>query len=190
MKRRNLITIMAILTAVMMVYYLYSHSESRAIAGLLRRVAVDDDDLEYEYVSDFLTYAQNKDADSMKKILAPNAIAELGEERTDAMISNFLDYYRAGSFKLQEICGPFSDRRIQHGKKCLILEGPVDIETDIGEYRMAIKCIPYDDWDADNVGIWSISIIKRELDTDLSHPYRGDRKFRTGIYFDVERPAV
>ena len=53
---------------------------------------------------------------------------------------------------------------------------------------MAIKCVSRDDWDENNVGIWSVYLIAREKDTDLEHPYIGDKMYRSGVYLDVPRP--
>ncbi len=142
----------------------------------------------YDYANEFLRLALKKDTDSMKKLFAPKAIVEIGEQELDEMLDAFIDYFQVESFELKMDIGPVTAGHIDHGKRSKELEGPLEITTDKEAFRFAIRCVAYDDWDSDNIGIWSVYIIERDKDTDLEHPYIGDKKYRSGIYIDVKRP--
>lgn len=147
-----------------------------------------DDTEAYDYANEFLRLALKKDTDSMKKLFAPKAIAEIGEQKLDEMLDAFINYFQVESFELEMDIGPSTSGYIDHGKRSKELEGPLEITTDKEAFRFAIRCVAYDDWDSDNIGIWSVYIIERDKDTDLEHPYIGDKKYRSGIYIDVKRP--
>ena len=142
----------------------------------------------YDYADEFLGFALKGDTASMKELFAPNAIAEIGEQELDEMLDAFVDYFQVESYELEMDIGPNTSRNIDHGKRSKELEGSLAITTDKEAFRFAIRCIAYDDWESDNIGIWSVYIIERSRDTDLEHPYIGDKEYRTGIYFDVKRP--
>lgn len=147
-----------------------------------------DDREAYDYADAFFALAVQKDVVGMKGLFAPNAISEIGEDRLDEMLEGFVDYFDADSFTLEMPIGPSTSERWDHGMRSKELAGPLELMTDDNAYRLAIKCVACDDWDTNNVGIWSIYIIERSMDTDLEHPYIGDKAYRTGIYINVGRP--
>lgn len=163
--------------------------ENHMIHRFLERRGILKTDTEaYDYANEFLHFAQDKDTDSMKKMFAPNAIDEIGEQELTEMLDDFVKYFQAESFTLEMNIGPATSESIDHGKRSKELRGPLEISTNKGDFRFAIKCVAYDDWDEGNVGIWSIYIIAREKDTDQEHPYIGDKNYLSGIYFDIKRP--
>ena len=121
-------------------------------------------------------------------MFAQNAISEIGEDHLDDMLEAFIDYFQADSFTLEVPVGPATAERWSEGKKSKELKGPLEVITNGNAYRLAIKCVAYDDWNEDNIGIWSVYIIEKAKDTDLEHPYVGDKKYSTGIFIDVKRP--
>lgn len=155
---------------------------------LEKRGILTDDKEAYNYADAFLTLALKKDIVGMKNLFAPNAISEIGEMQLDEMQKEFVDYFEADSFTLEMPIDPQTSERWEHGMKSKELKGPLEIITDINEYRFAIKCIAYDDFDGNNIGIWSVYIIEKSMDTDLEHPYIGDKKYRSGIHMNVNRP--
>lgn len=152
-----------------------------------RGILVEDQEA-YDYADAFFALAVKKDLSAMKDLFAPNAISEIGEDQLDEMLEEFVDYFEADSFALEMPIGPQTSERWDHGLKSKELKGPLELITDRNAYRIAIKCTACDDWDNDNIGIWSIYIIERSMDTDLEHPYIGDKAYRTGIYINVKRP--
>ena len=152
-----------------------------------RGILVEDKEA-YDYADAFLRLAIEKDLATMREMFAKNAVSEIGEEQLDVMLEAFVDYFQADSFTLEVPVGPVTAERWSDGKKLKELEGPLEVITEDNEYRLAIKCVAYDDWNEDNIGIWSVYIIEKAKDTDLEHPYIGDKKYTTGIHLDVKRP--
>lgn len=142
----------------------------------------------YDYAKEFLSLAQKKDAAAMKKLFAPSAVAEIGEQELDGMLDAFVEYFQVNSFALERDIVPSTSEHLNRRMQSKELEGPLEVTTDRGAFRMAIKCVSRDDWDENNVGIWSVYLIAREKDTDLEHPYIGDKMYRSGVYLDVPRP--
>jgi len=158
------------------------------IPGFLEKRGILAEDREvYNYAVTFLNLALVEDIEAMKEMFAQNAISEIGEDQLNEMLEKFIDYFQADSFELVIPVGPVTSEHRDQEKKSKILEGPLEVITDKMEYRLAMKCVAYDDWDENNVGIWSIYIIEKSKDTDLEHPYIGDKKYRTGIYIDMKR---
>ena len=89
----------------------------------------------------FLDLALKRDINAMKDLFAPNAISEIGEERLDGMLKEFVDYFEADSFTLEIPIGPSTSEYRDHGMESKELKGPLEIITDKNEYRFAIKCI-------------------------------------------------
>lgn len=155
---------------------------------LEKRGILTDDKEAYDYAYAFLDLALKRDINAMKDLFAPNAISEISEIQLDEMLIEFVGYFEADSFTLEIPIDPSTSERWDHGMKSKELKGPLEIVTDKNEYRFAIKCIAYDDFDENNIGIWSVYIIEKSMDTDLEHPYIGDKKYRSGVYMNVNRP--
>ena len=141
-----------------------------------------------ECIRNFYAVVNTHDAIGLKKLFAKNAIDEIGENTLESMINNFLSYF-SGEYIDCVNTVVSSKGKIEHGKKSDELESSADIISTKTEYKMAIKLIPYDDFDSDNIGIWSISIILKSKDTKPEIRYCGDGHYRTGIYFDIPRPV-
>lgn len=172
---------MGILDSVLEHFWIRSFLERRGILTEDREL--------YDCANAFLTAALEGDLAAMKALVAPNAVNEIGEAALDEMLSAFVAYFQADSFALEEPCGPNTSESIDHGKRSKELKGCEIATAGTREYRLALRCISRDDWDAGNVGLWSLSIIDAARDTDNNpdHPYRGDLQYRTGIFFDVPR---
>ena len=132
-----------------------------------------------------LAALQKQDADQLKSLFAPNAVNEIGENAAVSMINSFLSYFNGESVSLQSLTHNAS-QKIDHGKRKIEIKSSMKLSSAHGKYKMAVKLVPNDDFDADNVGLWSIYIISGSKDTlpDDSY-YFGDNQFRTGIYFDI-----
>ena len=133
----------------------------------------------------FFSAIKGSDTDRIKALFAQNAINEIGDEELESMINNFLSNF-SGEFVDSTKLLVNSEGTVDHGKKSDVLMGSMEITSTSAEYKMAIKMIPYDDFNADNIGIWSINIMQK--DTVSEYNYTGDGQYRTGIYFDVPRP--
>ena len=148
---------------------------------------IEKDDEHIRFAEDFLNGALAKDTLAMKDLFAKNAVQEIGLVKIEEMLEEFIDYFRGSTFTIEVPIGPNTDMQIQDQKNWKVLKGPLEVSTDLCEYRMAIRCCAYDDTDEGNEGIWSIYIIDKTKDSDQERPYRGDLQYKTGIYFDVAR---
>lgn len=164
--------------------YLYNASVEHFLEN---RGILTDDTEAFDYANVFLTAALDHDVAAMKALFSPNAISEIGEARLDEMLNDFIDYFHADSFTLKTPIGPNTMEYRDQGKKSKELKGPLEVQSAGKEYRIAIRCVSCDDWAQDNIGIWSIYIIEKSKDSDWEHPYYGDLKYTSGIYFDVQR---
>lgn len=165
--------------------YIYNDSVQRFLE---KRGILTDDTEAYDYANEFLTAALEHDLAAMKVLFAPNAIAEISEEQFDQMLDDFIDYFQADSFALEMRIGPNASECLDNGNKSKELKGPLEVEAGESKYRIAIKCVPRDDWEQGNIGIWSIYIIEESKDSDPDQHYYGDLLYTSGIYFDIPRP--
>ena len=133
----------------------------------------------------FFSAVKSRDTDRIKALFAQNAIDEIGDEELESMINNFHSFFSGEFVDINKLLVN-AEGTVDHGKKSDVLGGSMEITSTSAEYKMTIKMIPYDDFDADNIGIWSINIMQK--DTVSEYNYTGDGQYRTGIYFDVPRP--
>lgn len=166
-----------------------NHLYNCSVQHFLEKRGILTDDVEaYEYANDFLLATLDHDVAAMKALFAPNAVSEIGETVLDEMLTNFVDYFQEDSFNIESPIGPSTSEHRDHGSRSKELKGPLEVDAGKNKYRIAIRCVSCDDWVQDNIGIWSIYIIEESKDSDLEHLYYGDKKYATGIYFDVQRP--
>lgn len=161
-----------------------------ALHRFLKRIGLLTEDEEaLKYATAFLSAAIHGDVGAMGSLFAVNAIEELGEDSFRDLLEAFVAYFEGGNINVEPLVGVYSAGHRSNRKYSRELRAPFDVMTDANQYRMTMKCIVRDDWEADNIGIWSISMIERSQDTDLEYAYQGDAKFRTGIHFDGPRPV-
>ena len=137
-------------------------------------------------IESFFSALQKHDVDQMKLLFAANAVNEIGKIAIVSMINSFIAYF-VGEYVCCDSITYSSSCHIDHGKRNVELIGSMNIISSKNKYKMAIKYIPYDDFIADSIGIWSISIILASKDTMPDYHYFGDNQFSTGIYFDILR---
>ena len=156
--------------------------------GFLRAHRLLEKDTEHVgFVESLLEATTKGDADGIKGLFARNAIREIGDETVDNMIESLIRYCQFTTYSVVVPSGASTEQLFQDGKNYKILKGPLELNTDIGEYRLAVKCCAFNEGEPDDVGLWSVYIIAKERDTDQDRPYCGDLSYRTGIYFDVAR---
>lgn len=165
--------------------YIYNDSVQRFLE---KRGILTDDNEGYDYANAFLTAAIKHDVAAMKALFSPKAISEIGETQLDQMLDDFIDYFQVDSFALEMRIGSNASECLDNGNKSKELKCPLEVETGENKYRIAIKCVPCDDWEQGNIGIWSIYIIEESKDSDPDQHYYGDLQYTSGIYFDVPRP--
>ena len=125
-----------------------------------------------------------RDEKMFNQLFANNAIEEIGEETFKKMISEFFAYFTDdGSVSCTKLFITEKYGTINRGKKSAELKGTLDIILSDSEYWIAIKIIPYDDFNENDIGIWSLNAILKSNYT-AEHRYTGNGRYDTGIYID------
>ena len=135
-------------------------------------------------LDEVLISIKNKDSDELKSLFAKNAIVDL--ENFDDDIIKLLDYFKGDFVTYDDHDAINWEQDIHYGEIKTILFSTYDIVTTEETYRVAIKDICEDDFNEENIGIWSIYIIRLEDDIDSEFAYRGDDKYTPGINFDIK----
>ncbi len=129
----------------------------------------------------------NRDRDALVSLFSDKAIAEA--EDFEQSVTELLEFYQ-GEFVSYHGRHGASTREGNNadgtGRRYKYLNSSYDIETSEGIYRFAIRDYILDTADPDNVGIWSLYIIKME-DSDPNFAYWGDDRDTPGINFNKVR---
>lgn len=127
----------------------------------------------------------NENAEELKGIFAKNAIANA--KTIDEDINILFQYYSGNVVSLNNPCGgadesiSYEDDHIKEEKYWTY-----DVTTSECAYRITFHEVTKDTKTPDNVGLWSISIIKMEDDTNPEYAYWGDGEFTPGINIGVK----
>ena len=96
------------------------------------------------------------------------------------------DYYRGEFVSYDDWGGPGVEQSVDNGRKKKEMYSTYDIKTSEQMYRIAIQSFTVDTANPNNVGIWSLYIIKAEDDEDPYSAYRGDGKYTPGIHINIK----
>ena len=118
----------------------------------------------------------SRDTQKIKGMFAKNVVNDGYDEK----IVQVLEYYK-GSFVEFFGKGVVVSDDVISGKRVKVYDISRDIRTTEDEYRIALIWRVEDDNDANNIGIWSMSIIRYEDDYNKS-VYWGDGTDENGIY--------
>lgn len=181
MKRKILILVVLLVS---LVFSACSIGGSEMFSRFGRFFNVNSRELLNNTLEEALTSIQNKDKEKLKSLFAKNALNKI--ENLDDSIEELFSYYE-GEYTSYDDWGAFHETgEIKYGNKITELRSTYDIVTDKGNYRATMKMISVDTNDSDNIGVWSIYIIKAENDDDLSCAYWGDLKYTPGINLDIK----
>jgi hypothetical protein len=186
MKKSSLFGVIIVLTITLLL-------SSCSLGGLNLWSGFNDNDQEIAKTRmDYLLEAlDNKDKDGLKAMFSKNAIDQV--ENFDQSITDLFDYYEGDFVSYDNWGGPVTEEGINSdgtGRKWKRLDSTCDVKTSNGEYRFAIIEFVQDTADADNVGVWSLYIIKMEDDNDPEYAYWGDGKDTPGINIGVPRAVL
>lgn len=135
-------------------------------------------------MDEVLEAIKNKDNTKLKELFSKNVISQL--ESFEQNIMDLFDYYQGEVVSYDDWGGSGGEETWDYGNKQKILYLSYDVKTTYKEYRFAIKYIIVDTDVPDNVGIYSLYIIKMEDDIEPQLGYRGDNKFTPGIHIGVK----
>lgn len=138
-----------------------------------------------------LSACETKDIELAKSKFAPNALVVIdGFDDSFVLLS---DYFTGTIIMHKDPNGgPESTKEVDQGYCREDKHWSLDVTTDKEEYRVAIHEVSMDTKNPDNVGIWSIYIIKMEDDTNPAYTYRGDGRYLPGIHIGIKNvlPAI
>lgn len=176
--RKRLIIISSFITVLL----LSSCSLGKQILG---RYSHDDQGDANAKMDKVLEAIKNKDKDALKALFSKKAIAEV--ENFDQSIIELFDFFQGDFISYNDWSAVGVEEGMNDdgtGRHWKCMDSTYDVETSKQKYRFAIQDFTIDTADPDNVGIYSLYIIKMEDDTDQNFAYRGDGKYTPGINFN------
>lgn len=136
--------------------------------SLMGCVVDNDEDIFKKDREKVISAIQNKDHEGLKRLFAPNKIAEI--ENFDSKIDKLFLCYE-GEYVSVKGGGPATDTDSHDGRLQKAFRVICDITTTVDVYRLAYVWYVKDTADTGNIGIWKIIFCKKSDDSDL--PYWG-----------------
>lgn len=131
----------------------------------------------------FLNALENRDTEQLISLFTANALSET--ENIQYSVDMLYSYYQGNYTSYNNWGGPDTSTTregIHIGKE---MHGTYDVVTDADVYRFAFLYVAVDSTVADNVGLWSVYVIKMDDDTDSQYAYRGDALYTPGIQIGI-----
>lgn len=144
---------------------------------------MNEDDIAKKLFEKAIKALDNGDVEGLRKLFAPNAI-DVTENFEDELDEIF-EYYRGEYISCEYKNAMNSELTQGEGKVAREASVSCDFETTEEIYRMALTYKDIDTAEPDNVGVWSLYIIRLEDDLDKDSVYRGDFKSIPGINIGV-----
>lgn len=169
-----------------MILFLLLFSLSLSGCAALRTIdayAQPDEEIANARMEAFLSAVADRDSQALRELFAPNALAEM--EDFDAMAAALFDYCSGKFTAYDDWAGPDSSKTMHYGDVVKTLHATYDIQMEEGNFRIALSLVRTDNTNPDNVGLWSVYIIRAEDDTDLQYAYRGDGEYTPGIHIGI-----
>lgn len=128
---------------------------------------------------------KNGDKDRLSSLFSKNAIN--GAENFDESVDELLDYVQGDIESYSDWSGALTvDRSSEEDEVVEIIEASYEVKTSEGDYRFAIVFFTSNTTEQNDVGIWSLYVIRKTEDTNPSYAYWGDGKNTPGINVDVK----
>lgn len=137
-----------------------------------------DEEISNKNITELISFIENNDSAGVKSLFAKNVVEK--DNDLDIMIEELLRYYE-GDFQSMDNSGLGTESDKGDGVKTVMLNSSTDVTTSKGIYRLAIHWYIEDSGDVNNIGIWSLYIIKLDDDIDKDAKYRGDGLWTIGI---------
>ena len=136
-----------------------------------------------EIFDGLLNVIKTKDKNKLRSMFAKNAINLTSD--FEAQIDALFEYYSGVFVSYNDWAGPSVEYSREDDEEIKIMYSTHDVDTGKEIYRIAIRRVDIDTSNPDNVGIWSLYIIKKEYNEDLDYAYRGDGKDTPGINIGI-----
>ena len=183
MKKRIIIVLFTVLFILSLFYSCTEESIMSCQRGLLGQGLPKDEQMANARLEEVFNLISNRDEEALRTLFSKNAV--LLSNDLDQTIIDLFDYVHG---ILVSYCdrGLNGESGFDDGKSYEILFSSYDIVTTEQKYRVAIKECVKNTFDLDEVGIWSLYIIKTEDDTNPKIAYRGDDCYLPGIHIGIK----
>lgn len=126
---------------------------------------------------------QSKDKEALKSLFSKQAI--LDAQTIDSNIELLFDYFQGDNATYEDDGGLVVDEANENGVRTKIIKKTYDVDTSVETYRFAICVVLADSINPDNVGIWSVYVIRMKDDTNPVYAYWGDNQYSPGINIGI-----
>jgi hypothetical protein len=127
-----------------------------------------------------------KDGETLKSLFSKNAIET--DVDFDENLQLLFQYYEGNNSSYIDDGPLVASKSRDYDCEQKSIEKSYDVTTSENTYRLAVNLVVTDDTDNDNIGIWSLYIIKAADDSDPECSYWGDGKNTPGINISSPRP--
>ena len=127
---------------------------------------------------------KNKDKSALTSLFSKNAVEPITD--FDTQVTALFDFYEGNVASYDDWAGPYVEHSWEDDQELKVMYSTYDIDTGEQIYRLAIRTVVIDTLSPDNVGIWSLYIIKMEDDPTPNYAYRGDGKDTPGINIGIK----
>lgn len=145
-----------------------------------------DREVSNERFEQILEAIKNKDKTALKKMFSKKAITDADE--FDQTMIDLFDLFQGEVISWDDWGGTGSEYGMNDdgtNRSWKFIQSTYDVQTSQQKYRFAIKEFTKDTADPDNIGIYSLYIIKEE-DSNLEFAYGGDGKWTAGIVIETK----
>ncbi|MDE7213637.1 MAG: DUF5104 domain-containing protein, partial [Anaeroplasmataceae bacterium] len=125
----------------------------------------DNDTIAIKNLETLVGYIEKQDKDQIKKLFAPNIVDQL--ENFDQQIDDLCAYY-SGEYESFSAIGLGSGGISEYGKVKKDLEMLYDIHTTTQSFHLCMRWFIKDDFDENNIGIWSLYMESYINDNDCT----------------------
>ena len=137
-----------------------------------------DDEIIRDNVMHFVKALDTKNKEEVKSYFAKNKIKDIAV--FDQSIDELFDYYQ-GEYMSYNYGGSAKYKDGDYNFRSINYQYPIDIKTDIENYRMYFNWYIEYTTDKDMIGIWSFYILKKKDDPNSTYSYWGDGLNTPGI---------
>ena len=133
-------------------------------------------------ITQLLSAINDGDKETVRDMFAANAIKE--DPEFDDKIDQLFDFVEGTLVSYDDWAGPGESGEFNSGYEQRSLQYTYDVVTSKQNYRFAIKEYTVDTSDKNNIGIYSLYVIKFEDDPYPEYAYWGDGNWTPGINFN------
>lgn len=131
-------------------------------------------------LSELLNAVKSNDAAAGCSLFAEAARRELGDMTQE--VTDLMEYLQGNDFLFECTAGPTGREDRENGEYRKTETTGYEIFSEAQTYRLAMRSVTVDTAQPENVGIWSLSVIRADEDPSPEYSYVGDATYRTGIF--------